>query len=224
MSSSSQTGLRARSMTRVLALALPLGLALSGCGGIAQNRTAYSEHPPVVHKVDISLDVRTQPEGLGFGEAKRLADWFEAMNIKYGDHVAIDDPSANPSVRSAVDAVAQRYGASVDDKAPVTTGYLTAGTARVIITRYRAEVPGCPDWKDNNDFNPNNATSSNFGCAVNANLAAMVANPEDLVRGQSNNGNTTVMSGTKAIEAYRKADTTGKGGAEVNQNSSEKSN
>lgn len=202
--------------TRLASCALALTLGLAGCiGGVAENRTSYSVHQPVVHKVDMSIDLRTQTDGLAFGEQKRLADWFEAMGIKYGDHIYVDDPGANPSVRSAVEAVAQRYGAVIDEAAPVTAGYIQANTARVIITRYRAEVPGCPEWKDNSDFNPNNATSSNYGCAVNANLAAMVANPEDLVRGQTNRGATTVMSSSKAIDSYRKAEPTGNGGSKV---------
>jgi pilus assembly protein CpaD len=84
----------------------------------------------------------------------------------------------------------------------VTAGTLPAGTARLVITRTTASVPGCPDWSTHNDGNGNNATSTNYGCAVNSNLAVMVANKEDLVRGQSDGG-TTVMSGNKAIEAYR---------------------
>ena len=44
-----------------------------------------------------------------------------------------------------------------------------------------------------------------------SNLAAMVANPEDLVRGRTDTGSTQAMTSNKAIDAYRKADTTGKG-------------
>ena len=48
-----------------------------------------------------------------------------------------------------------------------------------------------------------NATYPGFGCGVNGNLAAMVANPEDLITGQKGNGETVVMSSTKAIDSYR---------------------
>jgi len=42
-------------------------------------------------------------------------------------------------------------------------------------------------------------------------LAAMIADPEDLLRGQRGSGETVVMSSTKAIEAYREAKPTGDG-------------
>ena len=54
-------------------------------------------------------------------------------------------------------------------------------------------------------------TTSNYGCASNANLAAMVADPTDLVAGQRGTGNDP-LTASKAIEAYRTAPPTGAGG------------
>lgn len=193
------------------ALALSLGLALAGCGGISSNRSLYSVHQPVVEKVNYTLDVTTGGTGLAYGEQGRLAGWFDAMGLKYGDKVYVDDPSGNSATRSAVEAVASRYGILLSDEAPQTAGYVNPGTARVVIVRSKASVPGCPDWSANSDFNPNNGLSSNYGCAVNSNLAAMVANPEDLLHGADSTGSTVTMSSNKAIEAYRKAQPTGNG-------------
>jgi len=57
-----------------------------------------------------------------------------------------------------------------------------------------------------------NATTSGYGCATNSNLAAMVANPEDLIQGQSGTGETVIMSGTKAIDSFRNRAPSGNGG------------
>ena len=111
-----------------------------------------------------------------------------------------------------MEAVASRYGLLLSEDAPMTAGNIPPGTARVVIVRTQASVPGCPNWSSNSDFNPNNGLSSNYGCAVNSNLAAMVANPEDLLRGADTTGRTVVMSSSKAIETYRKAEPTGKEG------------
>lgn len=194
------------------ALALALGLGLSACGGIPTNRSMNSIHQPVVEKVNYTLDVSTGGSGLAYGEQQRLAGWFDAMGVKYGDKVYVDDPSASSATRSAVEAVASRYGLLLSAEAPMTGGYVPAGTARVVVTRAKASVPGCPDWSSNNDFNPNNGLSSNYGCSVNSNLAAMVANPEDLIHGADTTGGTVVMSSSKAIDIYRKAVPTGAGG------------
>ena len=57
-----------------------------------------------------------------------------------------------------------------------------------------------------------NANSPGYGCAVNSNMAAMIANPEDLLQGQTGTGETVVSTGTRAIQSYREAEPTGAGG------------
>jgi pilus assembly protein CpaD len=194
------------------ALALSLGLTLAGCGGIATNRSLESIHQPVVEHVNYTLDVSTGPGGLSYPEQRRLAGWFEAMDLRYGDRIAIDDPLDSEATRAAVDALASRYGLLVSGDAPATPGNVTAGMARIVVTRAKASVPGCPDWSSNNDFNPNNATKSNYGCATNSNLAAMVADPDHLLKGSESRGDTVVMSASKAISAYREQKPSGTGG------------
>lgn len=194
------------------ALLAALGIAVAGCGGIPTNRSMNSVHQPVVEKVNYTLDVSTGGAGLAYGEQQRLAGWFDAMDVQYGDKVYVDDPSASPATRSAVEAVSSRYGLLLSEEAPMTGGYVPAGTARVVITRTKASVPGCPEWSSNSDFNPNNGLSSNYGCATNSNLAVMIANPEDLIRGADTTGGTVVMSSSKAIDTYRKTPPTGAGG------------
>jgi pilus assembly protein CpaD len=51
--------------------------------------------------------------------------------------------------------------------------------------------------------NSQNRTMSNFGCAANANIAAMVANPQDLVHGREGPAAIDAATGAKAIAMYR---------------------
>ena len=53
------------------------------------------------------------------------------------------------------------------------------------------------------------STTSNFGCAVNSNLAQMVANPQDLITGQSGSTVRDARNVTKAIKTYRDLAPTG---------------
>lgn len=213
---------RFRSATRVAgaALALSMGFALAGCGGMPGNRTLESIHQPVVSHNNFVLDLSTGAGGLSLPEQRRLAGWFDAMNLRYGDKVSIDDPLMSDATRNDVEAVAGRYGLLVGGEAPVTPGHVDSGMARVIITRAVATVPHCPDWSANSDANLKNATSSNYGCATNSNLAAMVANPDHLIKGDSSTGQTVVMSSTKAIEMYREQKPTGEKGLKQNNTNS----
>ena len=194
--------------------AASLALALGACaGGIpTENRSLNSVRQPVVERTNFVLDVATNTEGLTYGEQQRLADWFETMDLRYGDRISIDDPMASAAVREDVADLAGRYGLMVANGSPVTAGYVDPGSARVVITRSMAAVPGCPNWSANSDANPDNATYPGYGCAVNGNLAAMVANPEDLIQGQTGTGETVVTTSTKAIQTYRAQEPTGAGG------------
>lgn len=198
------------------ALALSLGLALGACGGMPTNKSLYSVNQPVVERNNYTFDVQSSQSGLSIADQQRLDGWFEALELGYGDRVSIDDPLASDAVLEAVSQLAGRHGVLLSDEAPVTSGASQPGYARVVVTRSKAHVPGCPNWSATSDMNYNNGTSPNYGCATNSNLAAMIANPEDLIEGQKGRGETVIMSSSKAIETYRDAAPTGAGGLSEN--------
>ncbi len=192
------------------AIAAAAVLTLSGCGNMASNRMLESVHQPVVSRNNYTLDLNAQGGSLPAQEQRRLAEWFQAMDLGYGDRVAIDDPAGrNVVVKAAVEAAASRHGLLVGDIAPVTTGQIASGTVRVVVTRTLASVPGCPDWQTKLEMNYRNATSSNYGCAMNSNIAAMVANKEDLVRGEAGGPTTSTQRSDTVIKQYREAPPTG---------------
>jgi len=194
------------------ALALSLGLGLSACGDTPNNTSLYSVKQPVVERNNYTLDLTAGAGGLNIPEQQRLADWFETMDLRYGDRVAIDGALGSDAVREDVAAIASRQGLLLSEGAPITNGFVEPGMVRVVVTRSRAHVPGCPDWSEQFASNMENATADGYGCAVNGNLAAMVADPEHLLQGAEGTGETVVMSSTKAIETYREAAPTGKAG------------
>lgn len=196
----------------VFALAITLGLSVAGCGGMPTNQSLYSTKQPVVERQNFTFDVRSAQSGLTITEQQRVAAWFDTMGLGYGDRVSIDDPMASQATHDAIAQLAERHGVLIAEGAPVTQGYVEPGNARIVLTRSSASVPGCPDWDDKSDMNYFNATSKGYGCATNSNLAAMVANPEDLIQGQSGTGETVIMSGTKAIDSFRNRAPSGNGG------------
>lgn len=195
-----------------LALALTLGFGLAGCGGMPTNTSLYSTKQPVVDRTNFTLDVNTSTSGLPISEQQRLNGWFETMDLRYGDRVAIENPGQNPAVENAIRELAGRYGLMISDVAPVTAGALQPGQARVVITRSSASVPGCPDWSAKSDMNYTNGVSPGYGCAVNGNLAAMIADPQDLLEGKKGSGETVIATSNKAIATYRETPPTGAGG------------
>lgn len=186
---------------------------LGGCMG-TQNRGLESVHQAVITRQDYPLDLDVAGDGLARGEAQRLRGWLDAMRLRYGDKVAVDDPAGLRGPQDDVARVVAGFGMLMDGAAPITPAQIAPGTVRVVVSRMIASVPGCPDYTRDSSVEYNGNTSSNFGCGTNASIAAMVANPADLLHGESEPGTDPTRSG-KAIEALRKATPTGNGGSAV---------
>ena len=169
----------------------------------------------MVERSAFVLDLRGGATGLAPGEAARLSDWFASMRLGYGDRIAVDDPFGGTRVRNQVAAQIAPYGLLLADEAPVTAPPTAPGAARVVVSRMRASVPGCPDFSryDGTEFESN--TNSNHGCSINGNLATMIADPADLVRGEPGARIYDAAQGSKAVNIYRSAAPSGGGGTTV---------
>lgn len=192
------------------ALLLALGtVPLAGC--ITSNPGIESIKQPIVSRTDYVFDAATGGGAtLAPGEAQRLSGWFETIGLRYGDRVGIDDRSGlnNEVTRQEVAAVASRWGIDVAPTAGPTAGEVTPGAVRVVVSRTAATVPGCPDWSGAPYPDFTASTTSNYGCATNRNLAAMVADPQDLVRGREP-GRSVDANPSKALKLYRDRTPTG---------------
>jgi pilus assembly protein CpaD len=199
---------------------LGLALSLSACGaehrafGGTINRGLESVHQPIVARTDFVFDVAASNGGISGEDAVRLSGWFNSLRLGYGDHIAVDsgDGYSASAARDVVATLAARYGLLLDNTAPVTAGELAPGAIRVVVSRLTARVEGCPDWSRGSAPEVDGSSSSNFGCASNATLAAMIANPADLVTGQAGDPTTNAATSSKAIKSYRDAPNTGQSG------------
>ena len=188
--------------------------ALSACQHTPQDlpdRGVAAVNVPVVHRSDYALDVAAPDGSLSSSERARLDAWFSSLQLGYGDSIYIDG-AYSELARNDVARVAGQYGMLVSTGAPVTQGSIPPGAIRVVVSRTRAEVPGCPNWSVPAQPNYNNRTMSNHGCAVNSNLAAMVANPEDLIHGREGHPYVDAAAASRGIGVYYSTPPTGKKG------------
>lgn len=201
-------------MTHKLSFLLLASATLAGCqihrGVDEPARGLVPVNQPVVSSADYVFDAAAPSGSLDPSEAARLDGWFRGLELGYGDVISVDG-AESASARADVARVAARYGMLVSEGAPVTAGAIPPGAVRVVVSRTRASVPGCPNWSKASNPNFNNELMSNYGCAVNGNLAAMVANPADLVSGRES-GVLDPITGTRAIQSLRSQKPTGEGG------------
>lgn len=203
----------------LLAIAGTLGGCMGG-GAAGSNRSLDSVHQPIVSNRILTFDVATMDGDLAPSEQGKLEGWLDAMGVSYGDRIAIEDPAlyGRTAATATIRRMVERRGLMVSDAVPVTAGAIAPGYVRVSMTRATAYVPGCPNWDSRGSASFGNATSSNYGCATNSNLAAMVADPRDLVKGAESNGADTATA-AKPIRVYRDAEPTGKKGLKASSTS-----
>jgi pilus assembly protein CpaD len=210
-------------MARSIAAFVALGVAVTALPAAAKppagpiNRGLDSVNQPVVARSDFALDLASRGDGLSPVERGRLAAWFDSLGLGYGDRVSVDDPLAADYTRRDIARVAAEYGLLLNHSAPITVGRVEPGTVRVIVSRSSASVPGCPHWQGRGGVN---STSPNYGCATNSNLAAMIADPSDLVLGQAGSGTGDAATAAKAIKVYRDTAPTGTKGLTATQSQS----
>ncbi len=188
-----------------LLIALPIAIALAGCAGTSgKNPSLESINQPVVTRTNYAIDLVMDGSGIGPSEEARLVEWFNALNLGYGDRISLDfgNGYGSAAVSQDVATIAGVRGMLLTSTPPVTEGYVQAGEVRIIVTRASAAVPNCPNWKTETELNHNTATSENYGCGTNSNLAAMVADPEDLISGKTDDTRQD-GSGNRAVETYR---------------------
>jgi pilus assembly protein CpaD len=195
--------------SKIILIALASSMAACNTPDLADKGVA-AVNVPVVTSADYVFDAAAPDGALASGETDRLDGWFQGLGLGYGDAIYVDGPSAD-AARGQVAAVAGRYGMMVSEGAPVTPGVVQPGTVRVVVSRRRAEVPNCPNWSLPAQPNYDNRSMSNYGCGVNSNIAAMVANPEDLLHGREA-GTTDVNAASKAVLFYRSSPPSGSKG------------
>ena len=201
--------------SKLILIALASSLAACNTPDVEMPDTGVAAvHVPVVTSADYVFDASAPDGALAPGQAERLNGWFQGLGIGYGDAIYVDGPGAD-AARGQVAAIAGQYGMMVSDGAPVTTGAVLPGTVRVVVSRRRAVVPNCPDWSRVSQPNYYNKNIPNFGCAVNSNIAAMIANPEDLIHGREAAGTSNVDTAERAVIFYRSTPPSGTKGLQA---------
>lgn len=182
------------SMTRTLFLAAAAAVAasLSGCMGAPAEGLGPTPLTPTSRfslQVEPGLDrvaLAVHETGLSENQTLALRDMVNRFAAEGAPMLTVEAPSGDDPVASdiawRIKGALEASGVppyqvrvvtyvAPDPRAPVLVGFETV----------RAVVPRCGQEWSNLARTGNNAGSANFGCSVNANLAAQIANPRDIV-------------------------------------------
>ena len=184
-------------MNHKLALAAASLMVLGGCMQTdEQIRFSGGMHRQILAEettAELKIGAIAPGEKLGVQEREAVRQFALAYQNEGHGAVIISRPSNGPddisAMRASTDARAVMLAEGVGQThiAEGTYDGTGARSAPLIISyrTYNAVVPGCPDLSmlDLTDTGSNSPMPS-LGCAVAVNLAAMIANPSDLVGDQ----------------------------------------
>jgi pilus assembly protein CpaD len=149
-------------------------------------------HPIAVRQGEVSLDLTVYRAASGLNESQKgqLYGFLRDYRAQSSDRLLIRAPSGGANETAAMRAYDEvrraMRSAGIDPRSVALEPYFANGDPsaplRLSYLQFVAEGPDCPDWSENIGRDPQNMPWPNMGCATQRNLAAMVANPEDLVR------------------------------------------
>jgi pilus assembly protein CpaD len=174
------------------------GLALfaTGCATDGLMHHADKTPPAVTPTEQYAITVTRAPDeillaphadGLSAAQSAALAALVQRWRDVDGDEITIHSPGGQAQAYRAVAAVQEALeGLGVRSDQITLAAYDPGDRAGAPIAvgfeGYHAQGPACGrNWKDfTKTFQ--NQVNNNFGCATTANIAAMIANPADLLR------------------------------------------
>jgi pilus assembly protein CpaD len=182
-------------MTPQIALRLAAAAALIAMGSCAATPDTSpgmmmpdgaANHPITVEPSYRALKLAWSPAAGGLSPAEQVQ--FHAFVADYLAHGNGSIAVSAPATLGAQGA-AQWFAAGINamgvsrDKILIATHDAASGDMRVEVNyvSYQAHTDKCGDWSENLAFTLDNSTPKNFGCAVQQNIAAMVADPRDLL-------------------------------------------
>jgi pilus assembly protein CpaD len=207
-------------------LALILTLSIAACATPTQVKmneavpTAADMHKITTTESGVKLEIPTTADGIT-PELMAQIDDFGAAYRAYGHGPLVMSTPSGANDGAARTAQATRM-ALVDKGVPYAaisgSTYDATGRAGAPImlsfTRFEAVPPPCkPVWSESLAKTFTNQVSENFGCSINANLAAMIADPADL-NGPRAADPRDASRRDSVLDKYREGQPTGAGRSE----------
>jgi pilus assembly protein CpaD len=150
------------------------------------------------------------PEGMSADDAVKLDAFLADYRVHGNGSLGISVPGGAPN-RAAITYFGERVAATgiSRDKILVSTHDVANNDFRVDVSyiAYSARTQACGDWSENEAFTLDNVTPKNFGCSVQQNIAAMVADPRDLL-GPGAMGPVDAVRRAAVMDHYEKGETT----------------
>ncbi len=168
-------------------------LAAGSCAApINDADTGLMDDPTVNHPIQVQPSYRTLKLSFSAPDAGLMpddAEHFDAFVAAYIQHgsgaISVSAP-AGQGASATISYFGERLAAAGVPREKILVGTRESGDGKVELgyITYEASTAPCGDWSADYADAASNRVSPNFGCAVQHNIAAQVADPRDLVAPQ----------------------------------------
>jgi pilus assembly protein CpaD len=159
---------------------------------------------------DLKVQFAGGADGLSSDDAIKFDNFLADYRAHGNGSLGISVPNGSAS-RAAITYFGERAAATgiSRDKILVSTREVANGDTRVDVSyiAYTARTEACGDWSENESYSLDNHTPKRFGCSVQQNIAAMVADPRDLL-GPGRMGPVDTARRATVMEKYQKGEVT----------------
>lgn len=180
--------LPSRDVIRLAASLIACGCLLAGC---SQDYVSFDDnYVPVVAEERYPIRVLDEPVKMTLVASRPHLSEEQIIDVigfarqaqaSNAGSIAVLYASGNRNGPKAAAQAAELIARQGIPRGLVTTSAYEGHTANLTLSYYRkvARTKPCGDWSENMAGNQYNEPYPNFGCAIQNNFAAMVANPED---------------------------------------------
>jgi pilus assembly protein CpaD len=194
------------SMKDLLRLASLAALLLSGScatpttdAGLPLTADGQTNHPITVEPsyTSLKLPFSASDAGLLPDDAAKLQA-FVADYLSHGNGAISVTAPEGPDGQAAINYFGDRLAAMGVPPSRILVGQHDSADQRVEIgyVTYQAKTDPCGDWSQDASQTFDNQTMPDFGCSVQHNVAAMVANPRDLEQPRTQDAEDQTRRGT----------------------------
>lgn len=202
-------------------LILPMlaALSLAGCGGFngpeqAQFDASYAH--PISVQPDVPTLSITAASSMSEDERRAVADFAAAYKERGHGNLTVATPSGSANSAMAINVLADvrdtlaKAGVAAERISYTPYRASSAAERAPVILSYKqfvAVATPCGAWTEDYAYDPKNLPPSNFGCATQNNLAAMIADPADLIAPRVMTASDAQRRGV-VFDKYRKGEIT----------------
>ncbi|MEE2690502.1 MAG: CpaD family pilus assembly protein [Pseudomonadota bacterium] len=220
------------SASRLLAMAAAAAIA-AGCSSVTNGReqalSVAEQHPISVDTQVVTLTIDLDPtvSDLTAIDKARIRAFADSYLVSGHGPLTVTAPSGAGTDLDGQETASdiRRYLNELGVEWSQITGatYRAGSEKRQLImsyTHYVATPSACGDWSGDTMSRYRNLNSPNFGCATQNNLAAMVADPRDLIQ-PADSSPADAEGRIRVIRAYRTGEPTASATADIDTKASQ---